>query len=256
MNAARSITGVSAITEFELRRVFHDPSQIFIRAIQPLLWLVVFGAVMAKVRVLPTTDYSYLQFLTPGVLAQSVVFMAIFLGANLVWERDRGLLHKLLSTPIPRQSIIIGKALSAGVRSIFQATLICILALVINVDLSVNPVHILGVMLIVVLAGMCFSSLSICLASLFKTRERMMGIGQAITMPLFFASSAIYPLDLMPGWLRVMSRVNPLTYVVDALRALLLTGDFSHLVIDVGIAVASVAILVSLAVLAFRRIIE
>ena len=84
----------------------------------------------------------------------------------------------------------------------------------------------------------------------------MMGIGQAITMPLFFASSAIYPVNLMPNWLQVLSRVNPLTYVVDALRALLLTGDFSRLPVDTGVVALSVVILVSLATLAFRRIID
>ena len=130
MSVARVITNVFTITEFELRKVFHDVSQIFIRGVQPLLWLVVFGQVMAKVRVLPTTSYSYLQFLTPGVLAQSVIFMAIFFGINLVWERDLGLLHKLLATPAPRYSIIIGKAFSGGVRSVFQAILLFILALI------------------------------------------------------------------------------------------------------------------------------
>ena len=256
MNLARLITSVFTITEFELRKVFHDSSQIFIRAIQPVLWLVVFGEVMARVRVLPDTSYSYLQFLTPGVLAQSVIFMAIFFGINLVWERDRGLLHKLLSTPVPRHSIIIGKAFSAGVRSIFQAALIFILALIMGIQLNLNPLSIFGVLVIIVLTGMCFSSLSICLASLFKTRERMMGISQATTMPLFFASSAIYPVDLMPDWLKVLSRVNPLTYVVDALRALLLTGDFSRLPVDIGVVALSVVILVFLATLAFRRIID
>ena len=256
MSVARVITNVFTITEFELRKVFHDVSQIFIRGVQPLLWLVVFGQVMAKVRVLPTTSYSYLQFLTPGVLAQSVIFMAIFFGINLVWERDLGLLHKLLATPAPRYSIIIGKAFSGGVRSVFQAILIFILALIIRIKLNLNPVDILGVLLVVVLSGMCFSSLSIFLASLLKTRERMMGIGQVITMPLFFASSAIYPVDLMPGWLKVVSHVNPLTYVVDALRALLVTSDFSHLATDLGVVVLSVVILTGLAVLAFRRILE
>ena len=256
MSVARVITNVFTITEFELRKVFHDVSQIFIRGVQPLLWLVVFGQVMAKVRVLPTTSYSYLQFLTPGVLAQSVIFMAIFFGINLVWERDLGLLHKLLATPVPRYSIIIGKAFSGGVRSVFQAILIFILALIIRIKLNLNPVDILGVLLVVVLSGMCFSSLSIFLASLLKTRERMMGIGQVITMPLFFASSAIYPVDLMPGWLKVVSHVNPLTYVVDALRALLVTSDFSHLATDLGVVVLSVVILTGLAVLAFRRILD
>jgi len=256
MNVARVITNVFTITEFELRKVFHDPSQVLIRAIQPLLWLLVFGQVMAKIRVLPTTNYSYLQFLTPGVLAQSVIFMAIFFGINLVWERDLGLLHKLLATPMPRYSIIIGKTFSGGVRSVFQAIVILILALIIRVKLNMNPLYVLGVLFIVVLSGMCFSSLSIFLASLLKTRERMMGIGQVITMPLFFASSAIYPIDLMPGWLKVVSHINPLTYIVDALRALLVTSDFSHLAIDMGVVILSVVVLTFLAVLAFRRILE
>lgn len=256
MSVARVITNVFTITEFELRKVFHDISQVFIRGIQPVLWLVVFGEVMAKVRVLPTTNYSYLQFLTPGVLAQSVIFMAIFFGINLVWERDLGLLHKLLATPMPRYSIIIGRAFSGGVRSVFQAVLIFILALIIRIKLNMNPIDVLGVLFVVILSGMCFSSLSILLASILKTRERMMGIGQVITMPLFFASSAIYPIDLMPGWLKVVSHINPLTYVVDALRALLVTSDFSHLATDLGVIVLSVVVLTALAVLAFRRILE
>ncbi len=250
------ITNVFTITEFELRKLFHDPSQIFIRAVQPLLWLLVFGEVMAKVRVLPTSNYTYLQFLTPGVLAQSVIFMAIFFGINLVWERDLGLLHKLLATPVPRRSVIIGKALSGGARSVFQAIVIFILAEIVRVDLNVNPLYVLAVLLIVVLSGMCFSSLSIFLASMLKNRERMMGIGQVITMPLFFASSAIYPVNLMPAWLQVVSKANPLTYIVDALRALLVTSDFSHIWIDVAVLIVAVVALTTLAVIGFRRVLE
>jgi len=256
MGAVSQVRNIFTIAEFELRKVFHDPSQVFIRAVQPLLWLVVFGQVMAKVRVLPTTSYSYLQFLTPGVLAQSVIFMAIFFGINLVWERDLGLLHKLLATPVPRSSVIIGKAFSGGVRSVFQAVVIFILAEIIRVNLNVNPLYVLGVLLIVILSGMCFSSLSIFLASMLKTRERMMGIGQVITMPLFFASSAIYPVNLMPAWLQVVSRINPLTYIVDALRALLVTSDFSHIWLDVGVMVLAVIVLTAMAVFGFRRVLE
>jgi ABC-2 type transport system permease protein len=256
MTVVRGITSVFTITEFELRKVYHDSSQVFIRSLQPVLWLVVFGEVFAKVRVLPTTGYSYLQFITPGVLAQSVVFMAIFLGITLVWERDLGLLHKLLSAPIPRYSIIIGKAFAAGARSILQVIVVFILALIIRVELRVDVLSVLGVLFIIILSGMFFSSLSIFLATLLKTRERMMGIGQALTMPLFFASSAIYPIDLMPDWLKLIARVNPLSYIVDALRALLVTGDFSHLPLDLGVLVLTVIVMVGLATLSFRRIIE
>ena len=170
--------------------------------------------------------------MTPGVLAQSALFVAIFFGINVVWERDLGLLNKLLSTPASRSSIILGKALSAGVRGIFQAIAVIILALILQVHIIMNPLSILGVFVIIILLSMCFACLSMSIASLVKTRERMMGIGQVITMPLFFASSAIYPLAIMPSWIKPIAIINPLTYVVDAMRDLLATGNLSSLPLD------------------------
>ena len=256
MSLWRLLTSILTITEFELRKLRHDSSQMFMRIIQPALWLLIFGEVFAKVRVLPNGSTDYLQFLTPGVLAQSVVFVAIFHGLMLVWERDMGLLHKLLSTPVPRYSIVVGKAFSAGVRSLFQAVAVIVLALVIGVNLNVSPVSIVGVVLIIVLSGMCFSSLSMLLASLLKTRERMMGIGQAVTMPLFFASSAIYPINIMPDWLKIVARLNPLSNVVDAMRGLLIAGQISNVPADLGAVIVATALIMGLASLSFSRIIN
>ena len=258
MMSGRLLSSALTITEFELRKVRHDPSELVMRVVQPVLWLLVFGQVFARIRVLPTSGYGYVQFLTPGVLAQSAVFVAIFYGLMLVLERDLGLLHKLLSTPAPRSSIVVGKALSAGARAVLQAVMILILAVVIRVNLKMTPLSVVGVMVVIALSGMCFSSLSMFLASLLKTRERMMGIGQAITMPLFFASSAIYPIDVMPGWLKVAARVNPLSYVVDAMRTLLVPEWQPNfpLPVDMGILLLATAVLVGLASLSFSRIIQ
>jgi ABC-2 type transport system permease protein len=256
MKALRIFTDVFNITEFELRKIWHDPSQVFIRAVQPILWLLVFGQVMAKMNVISTGNYGYLEFLTPGVLAQSVIFVAIFYGFNMVMDRDMGLLHKLLSTPIPRYGIVLGKTLSAGARSVIQALVVFILAVIIRVHLILTPISIIGVLIIIILTGMCFSGLSIFLASFFKTRERIMGIGQAIMMPLFFASSAIYPIEIMPTWLKVIAHINPLSYIVDAMRALLVTADYSHLALDFGVTALATAIMVTLASTSFSRIIR
>ena len=247
---------IFTLTEFEMRKLWHDSSQIWLRSIQPALWLLVFGEVFTMIRAIPTGDYTYLQFMTPGVLAQSVMFVALFYGITIVWERDLGLLNKLLSTPTPRSAIVIGKTLSAGVRGIFQAITILILALIINVKINFNPLAILGTLVIIVLFGMSFASLSLILASFFKTRERMMGIGQAILMPLFFASNAIYPVTLMPGWLQGIATVNPLSYIVGAIRTLLITGDYSKFPLDVGVIVAATAVLVTGASLSFRRVVS
>jgi len=128
--------------------------------------------------------------------------------------------------------------------------------LIIRVHLSLNVWTVLGVFLIIILFGMCFSSLSMSLAPIFRTRERMMGIGQAITMPLFFASNAIYPISLMPRWLKAIAVVNPLSYVVDAMRALLVTGDYGSLGKDVLALLAATSAMIIIASLSFRKILS
>src|SRR5258708_19205902 len=100
-----------------------------------------------------------------------------------------------------------------------------IMALVLGVRMNLNPLALLGVVVLVVLGAACFSTFSMIIACLLKTRDRVMGIGQILTMPLFFASNAIYPITIMPGWLQVIAHVNPLTYLVDGLRALMLAGN-------------------------------
>ena len=243
----------------EARKIRHDSTELWARSIQPALWLLIFGEVFNGLRAnLAPPGLSYLQYISPGVLAQSILFIAIFYGITVVWERDIGLLTKLMSTPSPRTSIIIGKALASGVRGIFQGLVVIALSLILGISLVLNPLTILGVFVICVLFAMCFSSLSMLIASLLKTRERMMGIGQAITMPLFFASSAIYPLFLMPSWLQVFAKGNPLTYVVDALRTLLDPGFTSSFPFyqDILALLISTVIFIGLASYSIKRLIE
>ena len=109
------------LAEMELRKLRHDPTELLTRAIQPALWLLIFGQVFTRVHAIPTGDLRYLDFLAPGILAQSVLFIAIFYGIAVIWERDLGLVHKLLVSPAPRAALVLGKALSAGVRGLSQA---------------------------------------------------------------------------------------------------------------------------------------
>ncbi len=218
---------VLIIAELDVRKLRHDPTELFMRAVQPTLWLLVFGQVFTRVRAIPTGDVRYLDFMAPGILAQSVLFIAIFYGISVIWERDLGILHKFLVSPTPRTALVLGKALSAGVRGLVQGLFIYLLALVLGVRVNWHPLALAGVILTVMLGAAIFSTFSLIIACLVKTRERFMGIGQVLTMPLFFASNAIYPIAMMPGWLQVISRVNPLSYQVDALRALMLAGGVS-----------------------------
>ena len=229
----------------ELRRMRHDQTEVYTRAIQPLLWLLIFGETFTRLRAIPTGGQSYLDFLAPGIMAQSAMFVAIFFGIQLIWERDAGMLTKLMSTPTPRAALITGKAFAAGIRGISQVVVVLLLSAVLGIHLRWNPLNLIAAAGFVVVSAGFFACLSMVIAGLVLSRERLMGIGQAITMPLFFASSALYPVSVMPGWLQAIATVNPMSYEVDALRGLLL-GNPSHLLLDFG--VVSIALVVGIAV--------
>ncbi len=245
---ARFFFQVLALVDVEFRKLWRDPSDLITRAVQPALWLLIFGNVFSKLRAVPTGDMNYLDFMAPGILAQSVLFLAIFYGIGVIWERDLGVVHKLLVSPTPRAALVLGKALSAGVRSLIQAVFVYFLAWLLGVHLNLGIVPLLGVGIVSLLGAIAFSVFSLIIACVVKSRERFMGIGQLLTMPLFFASNAIYPISIMPGWLKVIAHINPLTYQVDALRALMIQGGESvfGLGLDFAVLGATVTLLVTL----------
>ena len=248
-------TQTFAVAAAEVQKLYHDPLELFTRAVQPVLWLLLFGEVMARVRGVAPGNIPYLDFLAAGILAQSALFVAIFYGISAIWERDLGVLQRYLVSPAPRSALVLGKALSAGVRALSQALIVYGLALVLGVGISLDPLSILGVAAAIVLGSALFSTLSLIIACIVKTRERFMGIGQVLTMPIFFASNAIYPLSLMPGWLSAVSHINPLTYEVDALRALMLTNGTTDygLPLDFAVLLTITAALTAIAARMYRR---
>jgi len=248
-------TQVYAVADAEIRKLRHDPTELMTRAIQPAIWLLLFGEVMAQVRGLASEQGRYLDFLAPGILAQSVLFAAIFYGIAAIWERDLGVLHRYMVSPAPRSALVLGKAVSSAVRGLSQAVVIYLLALGLGIAVSLDPAHLAGVALLIAIGSALFSTFSLIIACIVKTRERFMGIGQVLTMPIFFASNAIYPIDIMPSWLKMISLANPLTYEVDALRALMLTGGSSRfgLGVDCLLLVAVTAVLVAIAARLYPR---
>ena len=248
-------TEVLAVADAEVRKLRHDPSEILTRAIQPAIWLVLFGGVMAPVRGIATGDGRYIDFLAPGILAQSVLFAAIFYGIAAIRERDLGVPHRYMVSPAPRSALVLGKAVSSAVRGLSQAVVVYILALVLGIAIDLNPANLLGVAALIALGSGLFSTFSLIIACLVKTRERFMGIGQVVTMPIFFASNAIYPIDIMPPWPKAVSLANPLSYEVDALRTLMLTGQTSTfgLGIDCSVLLVISAVLVAIATRMYPR---
>ncbi|MCC6018635.1 MAG: ABC transporter permease [Candidatus Verstraetearchaeota archaeon] len=245
-----------AMIELEMRRIKHDRTELYSRAVQPILWIVVYGPIMGSVRAIPTGGIPYTDYITPGVLIQSTTFISIFYGLTIVWERESGILKKLLVAPASRYSIVMGRALASGIRAIFQALIIIPVALLIGVRFIPNILNFTMAFAVIFIASGGFAAISILIASFMKTRERFMGIGQAITMPLFFASNALYPVSMMPQIMQWIAHFNPMSYVVDAVRSLMITGNLANLPIDLAAIAIFDTVMFIIASINFSRIIE
>lgn len=245
-----------AIVETDMRKLRHDPYELLTRMIQPAIWLLIFGQAMANAKAIHTGSLSYLDFIAPGILAQSILFISIFFGIALIWERDMGILHKILVSPAPRSLLVIGRAIAAGIRGLSQIFIIYFLSILLDIHLRWDLPAFIGVIATVMLGGAIFSTFSLIIACIVKKRERFMGIGQVLTMPLFFASNALYPIEMMPKWLQIVSLLNPLTYQVDALRSFMITNEATAfgLFIDFAVGFFALAILVIIATRTYPKI--
>ena len=250
----RLLNRIATLCWVELRKIRHDRTELYTRAIQPALWLLIYGEVFNRVHAIPTPPgIPYLAYLAPGIMAQSALFISIFYGIQIIWERDAGVLTKLMVTPTPRSALITGKAFASGVRSVIQGVVVLIIATLLGVSFTDNPLKLIAALIILAVGSAFFSCLSMSLAGVVVARDRLMGIGQAITMPLFFSSSALYPTKIMPGWLQVITKINPLSYEVEALRGLLI-GTQTTLWLDVVVLAGATVLSITCASLLLPRL--
>ena len=247
---------IATMIELEIRRLLHDQTEIFVRAVQPLLWLVIFGHAIGSLSVIDTGGISYIDYIFPGVLIQSTISIAIFFGLIMIWERESGILKKLIASPSPKLAIVIGRSMAAGVRALCQIILIIPLALLVGVRVDLNPINLILASLIIFISSGGFAAISMTVAALLKSREKFVGIGQLLIFPLFFASNSLYPIKNIPEFLQFFAIINPTTYIVGAVRALLITGDLSQLPLDILFILLFDAVAFTIAAWSFRKIVE
>ena len=161
----------------------------------------------------------------------------------------------LVRMPASRPAIVAAKAFAAGIRGLSPVVVVIPVALLLGVGLTANPLKIVLAAVAIMLGAGFFACLSMTIAALAGTRDRLMGFGQVITMPLFFASNALYPIDVMPTWLQVVSRINPLSYLVDALRGLLV-GTPAHLLVDFAVLTGATAVGIAVAAALLGRLVR
>jgi ABC-2 type transport system permease protein len=207
------------VTRRELLRLKQDRTRILTMLLQPLLFIFVMGTGLGSI-VDTGGGLDFRTFLYPGVLATSVLFTAAFAGISLVWDREFGFLREMMVAPISRASIIWGKCLGGAVVATAQSLLL--LALVGTVGIPYDPLLLAELIGCLFLGSLLLTALGVLLSTRIKTIQAAMPVSQLLIMPMMFLSGSLFPVSGLPGWLSVLTRLNPLTYVVQPMRHLVL----------------------------------
>jgi ABC-2 type transport system permease protein len=207
----------------ELIRFKADRMRIVTSLVQPLLFLYVLGSGLQQLSAASTHGVNLKTFIYPGILCMAVMFTAMFSAASIVWDREFGFLREMMVAPVRRSSLVIGKCLGGATVASFQGLILIALAGAVHVPY--DPVLILGVFGLQLLLAFSITAFGVMVAARIKQMQSFMGVMQMIVMPMFFISGALYPVANLPGWLKVLNRLDPLTYAVDPMRRLV----FGHL---------------------------
>lgn len=228
---------VWALYRRTLIKLFRRPVFIYFSLVQPLIWLLLFGQIFERITQAPGFKeafggLSYLAFFAPAVILQTILFGAGQSGLGLINDLDSGFLSKLMTTPINRLAILLGRVMGDMTRMMIQAVVILLAAFLGGLRFSNGTLHatvsyqygivgILGALAIALIFGLTLAGMNVAIALTTRNTESTFLISNFLTFPLLFTSSAQLPIAILPSWLQVVARVNPVTYAVDSLRVLL-----------------------------------
>jgi len=236
----------------EMKRLLRQRSRILMAVVQPMIWLVLMGNMMSGLtsnpfaaRMLGTG--SYLDFMTPGIMLMSSLFGGVFGGVSIIWDRRTGYLNRMMAAPIARAAIPLGKMAGIAVQNVFQSVIIVAVALSMGVHFAAGLPGMLLSFFLVGLFSAGVAGISLSLATVIRSHEALMAITNFLTLPMMFASNAIFPREAMPAWLRAVADANPVTYAVTPVRTLVVDGwlwerVFPGLALTVAFALALIAV--------------
>jgi ABC-2 type transport system permease protein len=237
-----------------LRALIRQPIWIFVTLVQPVIWLLLFGALFEKVTEIPGfTSGNYIDFLAPGVVVMTAFFSAGWSGMSMIEDLDRGVVDRFLTSPVNRSSLIAGRIVQQCLTIVIQSVIIVGLALLAGGTFPGGVGGVVVLLLIGCLVGASFAALSNGIALLVRKEESLIGILTFVQLPLTFVSSAFMQQDLMPGWMSAVADVNPVNWAVDAGRsAVSADPDWGLIATDTGLLLALLAASLWMATRAFR----
>ena len=212
--------GMWVIAYRELLRFVSDRSRMLSSLAVPLLFLVIFGAGFNRMIGALTPGVDFIQFMYPGIIAMTVLMSSLMSGLSVVWDREFGFLKEILVAPLGRSGIVLGKAVGAATVAVMQGVIMLALAPILGVSLS--PMMIVKLIPTIIIISVSLSGLGILIASRMRSQQGFQIVMQMVIMPLTFLSGVFFPVNNVPRWLEVISKIDPLTYGVDAVRQLFL----------------------------------
>ncbi len=239
-----------------MTKFFHNREELGGLLIQPILWVVLYGVGMGAV-VGKVEGSDYMSFMVPGILALTALGGAVGGGMALLDERLRGILKEYLVAPIPRLSILLGNAASTTTKALFQAAIILIVGALMGARMTASPLGWMALVVLLTLFTLGFAGIALAVAARSSSIMGYHGMIFLFNLPLLFASNALYPLVTMPDWIRTLALLNPTTYLIDALRALVFNGAATlPLPLSFAVIVLFATLGLGLALWSFRRTIR
>lgn len=268
-----SLRAVYIIWYRDLLRYWRDRWRLAASLAQPLLFLIVFGSglssALGRGAVFGSRGgFSYMQFMYPGIIGMAILFTAIFGAMSIVWDREFGFLKEVLVAPIDRSAVAVGKALGGTTQAMIQGLILLVLAPFVGVKLDVRTIAELIPLAAVLAFGL--ASFGVMLASMMRSLQGFQVVMNFLMMPMFFLSGALFPLQGLPGWMNVLTRLDPASYGIDPLRrvvlsasgrpasvidgfALTINGHVVPITLEVGIMLAFGLVMLGNAVAMFER---
>ena len=212
------------IIMLELVRLRNDKARVFGLVGLPIIFWLIFGSGFRSVFQFPdqAADVDYLAYMYPGVITMAVLFASLFSGISVIVEREQGFLREVMAAPVPAWSVAVGVTLAKSVQALTQGILLILLAPLAGFSFTLPLL--LALIGMIVLIAFSTASLGVSLALRMDTVEGFHNLVNFLFFPLFFFSSAIFPMEGVPVWMAVLMRLDPLTYAVDGLRHILHSG--------------------------------